>query len=959
MQFLNLSSATRPVVPAFAVWLACCGLAPAQPPEFGPPPDGQQQMGPPGGRFPSPPLLEALDANHDAQLDAEELATAAAHLKTLDKNHDGQLDADELQPNFGRRRGGPPGGRGGPPGGPGGSRNIAPSLTTRFDGNRDGMLDKHERAQARAYVKASGSARGMPRGGPGGPPGGRQQTVNVKPGRKLSPADVPQYPNAGLYDAHVLRTLFFVFENQDWEQELEDFHSTDVEVPAQLTVDGKTYANVGVRFRGISSYMSVPRGKKRSLNVTLDLVDRRQRLLGCKSLNLLNSNEDPSFLHTVLFDLVARHYLPAPAANLVRVVINGECWGIYVNEEQFNKDFLKHWFGEGDGTRWKVPANFSGAAALVYHGDQVDTYRRLYEIKSQDSEQAWRDLVALCRQLAETPDNALESQLGRVLDLDRALWFLALDTVFLDQDGYFSRGSDYSIYQDMAHGRFHLLPRDSNETFHMGGGPPGGPGGPPGGFGFFAGRGTTSSGLQGQSSRAKPAGMPNGDPGAMPGGPNVGPTGPGLFDDFGGMPGGPNAGAGGGGLFGGPEGMPGVVPGPFGGPGGMPGGMGGPGGPGGGGGVDPLGQVQNKMRPLIQRLLSNANLRARYLAHVRTIAHEWLDWKALGPVFEDYRSLIAEDVLTDTRNLSTFAEFFDADIGQATGGGPFGGSTGLKRFVEERRKYLDEYPELARPCPAILAVDRAATLTVDRPVEISARVGAEPPARVVLLYYALGRGAPFQSVPMRAQADKPQLFRAAIPAAAAGTEVFYYVEARADAKLGTTTFHPAAAEMGACHFRLDAPTLHGRPPRKLSLAINELLAANMRTMRSPTGKFSDWIEIVNFGSQDLALGGLHLSDDPSQPAKWTFPADTQLRAGDYLVIWADEISSGVGLHTNFKLSKRGETLLLSDSDVEGAAVIDRVEFGPQQVDQSFGRFPNARGPWRSMQPTPGKPKSDR
>ena len=32
--------------------------------------------------------------------------------------------------------------------------------------------------------------------------------------------------------------------------------------------------------------------------------------------------------------------VPAPKANFVRLVINGENWGIYANVQQFNKDFL-------------------------------------------------------------------------------------------------------------------------------------------------------------------------------------------------------------------------------------------------------------------------------------------------------------------------------------------------------------------------------------------------------------------------------------------------------------------------------------------------------------------------------------------------------------------------------------------------------------------------------------------
>ena len=50
----------------------------------------------------------------------------------------------------------------------------------------------------------------------------------------------------------------------------------------------------------------------------------------------------------------------------------------------------------------------------------------------------------------------------------------ALDNVFIDGDGYLSRGSDYLLYQDRRHGRFHPIFYDSNETFrHAGGGGPG------------------------------------------------------------------------------------------------------------------------------------------------------------------------------------------------------------------------------------------------------------------------------------------------------------------------------------------------------------------------------------------------------------------------------------------------------------------------------------------------------
>ena len=95
----------------------------------GPPPDGGRphQGGPggPGGRhMPPPPLMEALDANHDGVIDATEIANASAALKTLDKNGDGKLTQDELRPH---RPPGGPDGQGRPPGGPDGQAPQHPS----------------------------------------------------------------------------------------------------------------------------------------------------------------------------------------------------------------------------------------------------------------------------------------------------------------------------------------------------------------------------------------------------------------------------------------------------------------------------------------------------------------------------------------------------------------------------------------------------------------------------------------------------------------------------------------------------------------------------------------------------------------------------------------------------------------------------------------------------------------
>jgi hypothetical protein len=101
---------------------------------------------------------------------------------------------------------------------------------------------------------------------------------------------------------------------------------------------------------------------------------------------------------------------------------------------------------------------------MEYLGDDVATYRGIYDIRSSDNPKAWRDLIAFFKVLNTTPLDGLEKALEPVLDVDGALRFLALELALVNTDGYWTRASDYNIYQDVR-GRFHVLPHDVNEAF--------------------------------------------------------------------------------------------------------------------------------------------------------------------------------------------------------------------------------------------------------------------------------------------------------------------------------------------------------------------------------------------------------------------------------------------------------------------------------------------------------------
>lgn len=68
--------------------------------------------------------------------------------------------------------------------------------------------------------------------------------------------------------------------------------------------------------------------------------------------------------------------------------------------------------------------------------------------------------------------------------------------------------------------------------------------------------------------------------------------------------------------------------------------------------------------------------------------------------------------------------------------------------------------------------------------------------------------------------------------------------------------------------------------------VNEIMASNVATILDEDGEASDWLEIHNPSATPLNLVGWGLSDDPEEPFKWVFPANTMLRAGGYLLVWA-------------------------------------------------------------------------
>ena len=135
------------------------------------------------------------------------------------------------------------------------------------------------------------------------------------------------------------------------------------------------------------------------------------------------------------------------------------------------------------------------------------------------------------------------------------------------------------------------------------------------------------------------------------------------------------------------------------------------------------------------------------------------------------------------------------------------------------------------------------------------------------------------------------------------------------------------------------------------ILITEVQAANTRTVADDQGSYSDWIELHNPTDTPISLAGYTLTDDPTQPAKWSLPAST-LAPDAFLVVWAsglDQVTPD-DWHTSFRLNRAGEYVGLFDPDGQ---LVDAVTFGPQLTDVSLGRLPDSNRWVGFATPTPG------
>ena len=316
----------------------------------------------------------------------------------------------------------------------------------------------------------------------------------------------------GFYDPRCLRVIDLKFENGQWQNQLTQSYSSGEEIIGSLEYRNEIFEGVGIRYKGNTSYTRS--GEKKSINISIDATAEGADIDGYSTLNLNNAFGDDTLLREALYFNTMKKYVASPWAGIAQLNINGENRGVYSNVQQQDGSLIREYFKENNGDRWKAPSGngsgnganggggrppgggggrppgggggrppgggggrppggggapgggfASGDKALLYLGENQSTYESLYELKKENSENAWSNLIHATDVLNNTPENQFKDKVSEVLAIDNWLWFLALENIFTDDDSYWNKGCDYLIYFEPKSGRLFPIEHDGNEAF--------------------------------------------------------------------------------------------------------------------------------------------------------------------------------------------------------------------------------------------------------------------------------------------------------------------------------------------------------------------------------------------------------------------------------------------------------------------------------------------------------------
>lgn len=714
-----------------------------------------------------------------------------------------------------------------------------------------------------------------------------------------------------IFDNSILHEIRFEFEQSDYWDVLtsnyEDNAESNKDIPylmGKVIIDGEDVDSVGVRLKGFTSYHKGL--NKNPIKIDFNEFVSGQKYDGLRKLNLNNSTGDASFQREpVCYDLLRSVGVKASRTSFAKVFFNDTYWGCYQVIEQVDKEFLKDNFSNSKGNLFKN----LGWSHLDWKGNDVTMYDTIFSLKTNEEENDWSGFINFLDVLNNTSDDEFKAAIEQVFNVELFLKTLAVDVATINWDSYLEHGRNYYLYEDTKTGIFHWIPWDYN--FALGGELFGG-----GGFG--GGGGTSGCALD-----AKFVPVYNGTVSIKFLHEGISFPGTTYQWDFGGT------------GFSTEK--------------------------------DPTHTFPADGKYLVCLTVTDSTCQKVYCDTINT-NQNLADCESIrdstakhspGETFARVVSLFPDCCETWGQKCEDFYGFLGDDSGGdggPGGGGPVGGGgtgdggtgdggaggtgdggagfgTGPRAsFAIDQRgnmgvliRRLLNVPEyyqryLANFCNMVdhhFTTERTFTFIDANKELISDAIESDPNLLSTFDEFLSDIGDDGIKGIISKQVD---------------------------------TLSQQLDSLDACQGGYESI-------EPMAVAINELVASNDSTsnVADEAGEYDDWVELYNNTDESIDLSNVYLSNNLDYLKKWQFPEGSEIKAQEYLIIWADQDEDQSGLHCGFKLSKDGDEIYLSNDD---GSIIDSVSFGEQRTNVAYARIPNGTGRFLQKNATFGRNNED-
>ncbi len=323
-----------------------------------------------------------------------------------------------------------------------------------------------------------------------------------------------------LFDDSYVHTLNI--EMDDWDSFIETATSEEYSA-ADVTIDGETIHNVGIRGKGNTSLSTVSQldSERYSLKIEFDAYEDSNSYYGLDKLCLNNLIQDYTMMKDYLaYKLMGEFGASAPLVSFVYVTVNGEDWGLFLAVEAVEDSFLERNYGSnfgdlykpdtmsmgggrgngrdfdmddidfdeikmdfeakaadtesGDSESEKKMPDFGGGmpfgmgsndAKLIYSDDDYDSYSTIFNsAKTPISTSDKNRLISALKSLNEGIENGDADEIASAVNVDKVMRYMVVHNFLVNGDSYTgSMIHNYYLYEE--DGLLSMIPWDYNLAY--------------------------------------------------------------------------------------------------------------------------------------------------------------------------------------------------------------------------------------------------------------------------------------------------------------------------------------------------------------------------------------------------------------------------------------------------------------------------------------------------------------